>query len=64
MQDDPHDHSSGHDLDSGQVISPVDSRAAAPAPKSGNVGLGFGVFFVGLVLTIIAGLGHSTSRRR
>lgn len=53
------------DLDNDRVLTPAqDSRAAGPAERTGTTGLGIGLFFVGFVLSAIAALGHSTSKRR
>jgi hypothetical protein len=53
------------DLDNDRVLTPAqDSRAVGPAEETGTTGLGIGLFFVGFVLSAIAALGHSTSKRR
>jgi hypothetical protein len=58
----------GHvvDLDSGTFVDPGarSSRAAGPVEETNYIGLGIGLFVVGLLLSAVAALGHSTSRRR
>ncbi|MET9231343.1 hypothetical protein [Lentzea sp. NPDC003310] len=48
----------------GATEFPVLGRGVTRAPDGPNPGLGFGIFFVGLVLAAIGALGHSTSTRR
>lgn len=43
---------------------PSTGQPARPSVGGPNLGLGFGLFFAGLVLTAIGALGHSTSTRR
>jgi hypothetical protein len=58
----------GHvvDLESGAIADPgaSSSRAARPVEEPNYIGLGIGLFVVGSLLSVVAGLGHSTSRRR
>jgi hypothetical protein len=58
----------GHvvDLESGTIVDPgaSSSRAAGPVEETNSIGLGIGLFVVGLLLSVVAALGHSTSRRR
>jgi hypothetical protein len=51
----------------GQVLNLEEVRVVGPADpveESNPVGLGLGLFFVGFVLSAVAALGHSTTRRR
>jgi hypothetical protein len=43
---------------------PSTGQPARPSVGGPNLGLGFGLFFAGFVLTAIGALGHSTSTRR
>ncbi|MGW6446726.1 hypothetical protein [Lentzea sp. NPDC055074] len=43
---------------------PVPGQHPSPSVGGPNLGLGFGLFFAGFVLSAIAGLGHSTAKRR
>jgi hypothetical protein len=58
----------GHvvDLESGTIVDPgaSSSRAAGPVEETNYIGLGVGLFVVGLLLSAVAALGHSTSRKR
>ncbi|WP_189159884.1 hypothetical protein [Lentzea pudingi] len=43
---------------------PTQGQHPAPSVGGPNLGLGFGLFFAGFLLSAIAALGHSTSTRR